>query len=187
LAPPTREEAWTLLTEHTASENLRKHALAVEAAMKAYARKLRVDPELWGLTGLLHDFDYELHPTPEEHPWVGSKILREKGYPDEVIQAILTHAPYTGIPRVTPMEKTLFAVDELCGFLTACALVQPKKSLAEIRVPSVRKKLKDKHFARGVDRDHILAGASELGVDLDEHIAFVLEALQGVAPTLGLG
>jgi putative nucleotidyltransferase with HDIG domain len=184
---PSREDAWSLLTEHTLGENLRKHALAVEAAMRAYATKYDADLGVWGLAGLLHDFDYEAHPTPEEHPVVGVAILREKGYPAEILQAILSHAPYTGVPRATPLEKTLFAVDELCGFLTACALVQPNKTLFEVKVSSVRKKLKDKHFARGVDRDHILAGAAELGVDLDEHIAFVLKALQDVAPLLGLG
>ena len=184
---PRRDEAWALLTEHTASENLRKHALAVEAAMRAYAVRGQADPDLWGLAGLLHDFDYEAHPTPEEHPFVGVSILREKGYPEELIQAILSHAPTTGVPRTTLLEKTLFAVDELSGFLVACALVQPGKTLAEVRVPSVRKKLKDRHFARGVDREHILAGAAELGVDLDEHIRFVLEALHAAAPQLGLG
>jgi putative nucleotidyltransferase with HDIG domain len=183
---PSRQEAWLLLTEHTEGENLRKHALAVEAAMRAYAIKQGSDPEVWGITGLLHDFDYEKHPGPEEHPAFGVSLLREKGYPEEILQAILAHAPHTGVPRITPLEKTLFAVDELCGFLTACALVQPGRSLAEVRTRSVRKKLKDKAFARGVHREHIFQGAEELGVDLDQHIIFVLEALVGVAPTLAL-
>ena len=155
--------------------------------MRAYARRMEGDEDLWGATGLIHDFDYEKHPTPTEHPFVGCKILEERGYPREMIEAILGHATYSGTPRVTPMAKTLFAVDELCGFLTACALVQPGKTLREVRVPSVRKKLKDKHFAKGVDRDHVIRGAAELGVDLDDHIAFVLESLREAAPALGLG
>ena len=185
-ALPSRQEAWLLLTEHTEGENLRKHALAVEAAMRAYAARQVADPEVWGIAGLLHDFDYEKHPSPEEHPAFGASLLREKGYPQEIVQAILAHAPHTGVARITPLEKTLFAVDELCGFLTACALVQPGRSLAEVRIPSVRKKLKDKAFARGVHREHIFQGAEELGVDLDQHISFVLEALVRAAPTLGL-
>jgi len=186
VALPSRQEAWLLLMEHTGGENLRKHALAVEAAMRAYAVRQGGDPEVWGITGLLHDFDYEKHPTPEEHPAFGVSLLREKGYPEEIVRAILAHAPHTGLPRSTPLEKTLFAVDELCGFLTACALVQPGKSLAEVRPGSVRKKLKDKAFARGVHREHIFQGAEELGVDLEQHILFVLDALVRVAPTLGL-
>jgi len=184
---PERDEAWALLAEHTQGEGLRKHALAVEVAMKAYALRLGEDPELWGLAGLLHDFDYEKHPSTTEHPFVGVAILRERGYPEELLRAILSHAPYTGVPRISSLEKALFAVDELCGFLTACALVQPGKTLREVRVPSVRKKLKDKHFAKGVDRDHVIRGAAELGVDLDDHIAFVLESLREAAPALGLG
>lgn len=183
---PTREEAWRLLTDHTGGENLRKHALAVEAAMRAYAARLGGDPEVWGIAGLLHDFDYEKHPRPEEHPSFGVSLLREKQYPEEIVQAILAHAPHTGAPRVTPLEKALFAVDELCGFLTACALVQPGRRLADVRLASIRKKLRDKAFARGVQRDHIFLGAQELGMDLDEHITFVLESLLGVAPSLGL-
>ena len=183
---PSRPDAWSLLTEHTRGENLRKHALAVEAAMRAYAVKLGGDPELWALAGLLHDFDYEAHPAPEEHPVVGSAILRERGYPDELIQAILAHAPHTGVPRVTPLDKALFAVDELCGFLVACALVQPGKRLAEVRVPSVIRKLKDRHFAQGVDRTHIRSGAEDLGVDLETHIGFVLDTLVKSADSLGL-
>ena len=184
---PSRDRAWALLAEHTRSEGLRKHALAVEIAMRAYAVRLGGEVELWGLTGLLHDFDYEAHPSEEEHPYVGAAILRREGYPEELIRAILAHAPYTGEPRSTPLEKTLFAVDELCGFLVACALVQPRRTLAEVKPSSVLKKLKDKHFARGVDRDHIVSGAAELGVDLGEHIAFVLRAIQDSASSLGMG
>jgi putative nucleotidyltransferase with HDIG domain len=183
---PSRDEAWRLLVEHTDGSGLRKHALAVEAAMRAYAIRQGADPEKWGITGLLHDFDYEKHPTPDEHPYFGVAILRQKGYPEEVAQAILAHAPYTGQPRVTPLEKTLFAVDELCGFLVACALVQPGRRLSDVKVASVRKKLKDKAFARGVHREHILQGATELGVDLDEHISFLLESLVAVARDLEL-
>jgi len=183
---PTRQSAWELLSEHTRGEGLLKHALAVEIAMRAYASRLGGDPELWGLTGLLHDFDYEAHPSPEEHPHVGAAILREREYPEEVIRAILSHAPYTGVARVSPMEKALFAVDELCGFLVACALVQPSRSLPEVKPASVLKKLKDKHFARGVDREHIALGAAELQVELPAHIEFVLQALQESAAPLGL-
>jgi putative nucleotidyltransferase with HDIG domain len=183
---PSREEAWELLVEHTDGSGLRKHALAVEAAMRAYARKAGADPEIWGIAGLLHDFDYEKHPDPKEHPFVGVQLLRERGYPEELALAILSHAPHAGRPPETSLERTLFAVDELCGFLTACALVQPGKRLADVRVASVRKKLKDKAFARGVHREHILEGAAALGVDLDEHIAFVLSSLVGIAPSLEL-
>jgi putative nucleotidyltransferase with HDIG domain len=183
---PSREEAWSLLAEHTQGEGLRKHALAVETAMRAYAAKFGEEPDLWGVAGLLHDFDYEQHPTPQEHPHFGAEILRAKGYPELLVRAILSHAPYTGVERLTPMEKSLFAVDELCGFLVACALVQPGRKLSEVKVASVLRKLKDKHFARGVDREHITQGASQLGVDLQEHIGFVLSALQQSAATLGL-
>ena len=183
---PTRQEAWELLSRHTKGEGLLKHAQAVEIAMRAYAGKLGGDPELWGLAGLLHDFGYEAHPSQEEHPYVGADLLRSAGYPEVLIRAILSHAPYTGVDRVTPMERALFAVDELCGFLVACALVQPGRSLSEVKVSSVLKKLKDKHFARGVDRDHIVSGAGELDVELAEHIEFVLQALQGPAASLGL-
>jgi putative nucleotidyltransferase with HDIG domain len=155
--------------------------------MRAYAARLGEDSELWGMAGLLHDFDYESHPSPEEHPHVGAAILREQGYPDDLIRAILSHAPYTGVERITSMEKVLFAVDELCGFLVACALVQPGRTLSEVKVSSVLKKLKDKHFARGVDRDHIVAGAAALNLDLPAHIEFVLQALQSSAALLGLG
>ena len=182
----TREAAWALLTEFTASESLRKHARAVEACMRAYARKLGADENLWAITGLLHDFDYERYPTAEEHPYVGNKILAERGYPDDLRKAIMSHAEYTGVPRETPMEKTLFACDELAGFITAVALVKPNKSLAEVDVKSVRKRLKDKAFARSVNRDDIINGAQQLGIDLDEHIDFCIEALRTIATDLGL-
>ncbi len=181
-----REAGWCLLTEFTESESLRKHALAVEACMRAYARKLGGDEELWGLVGLIHDFDYEKYPTADEHPYKGNEILRERGYSDEIRRAIMSHAEYTGVSRVSPMEKALFACDELAGFLTACALVKPGKSLAEVEAKSVRKKMKDKAFARSVNREDIITGAAELGVDLEEHIAFCIEAMKGVAGELGL-
>jgi len=181
-----RATAWCLLTEFTQSESLRKHALAVEACMRAYARKAGDDEELWGVVGLLHDFDYEKYPSAEDHPYKGSEILKERGYSDEVRRAILSHAQYTGVARVSPMEKTLFACDELAGFITACALVKPGKSLAEVEAPSVRKKMKDKAFARNVHREDILEGAAGLGVDLEQHIAFCIEAMKGIARELGL-
>ncbi|MFZ0479204.1 MAG: HDIG domain-containing metalloprotein [Terriglobales bacterium] len=181
-----REAAWCLLTEFTQSERLRKHALAVEACMRAYARKMGADPELWGMVGLIHDFDYEKYPTAEEHPYKGNEILKERGYSDEVRRAIMSHAEYTGVSRDTPMEKTLFACDELAGFITACALVKPGKSLAEVEAHSVRKKMKDKAFARSVNRDDIIEGAADLGLDLEEHIAFCVEAMKGIARELGL-
>jgi putative nucleotidyltransferase with HDIG domain len=182
-----RQTAWGLLTEYTQSESLRKHALAVEACMRAYARKTGADEALWGLVGLLHDFDYEKFPTAEEHPYKGSEILKERGYSEEIRRAILSHAEYTGVARITPMEKALFACDELAGFITACALVKPGKSLAEVEAKSVRKKMKDKAFARSVNREDIVNGAADLGVELEEHIAFCIEAMKGVATELGLG
>jgi putative nucleotidyltransferase with HDIG domain len=182
-----RNAAWNLLIEFTQSESLRKHALAVEACMRAYARKLGGDEELWGVVGLIHDFDYEKYPTPEEHPFKGNEILGERGYSDEIRRAILSHADYSGVSRDSPMEKALFASDELAGFITAIALVKPGKSLAEVDSKSVRKKMKDKAFARSVSRDDIVNGAKELGVDLDEHIAFCIEAMRGIAAQLGLG
>ena len=181
-----REQAWGLLTEFTQSESLRKHALAVESCMRAYARKFGEDEETWAITGLLHDFDYERHPTVEEHPFVGEKILAERGYPEEIRRAILSHAQYSGVPRQSKMEKTLFACDELSGFITACAMVKPSKSLAEVEAKSVKKKMKDKAFARAVSRSDITEGAAELGVDLEEHIAFCVEAMRSVAGELGL-
>jgi putative nucleotidyltransferase with HDIG domain len=181
-----RESAWCLLTEFTQSESLRKHALAVEACMRAYAQKLGGDQDLWGVVGLIHDFDYEKYPSLEDHPYRGNEILQKRGYSEEIRKAIMSHAEYTGVPRLTPMEKALFACDELAGFITACALVKPGKSLAEVEAPSVRKKLKDKAFARSVNRQDIVNGAAELGVDLEQHIAFCIEAMKGIAPALGL-
>jgi putative nucleotidyltransferase with HDIG domain len=186
-----REEAWGLLCEFTQSESLRKHALAVEACMRAYARKLGGDEDLWGLTGLLHDFDYERWPNADhhplnEHPYQGSQILRERGYPEPMIHAVLGHAQYSGVARVSALDHTLFACDELAGFLTACALVKPRKSIDEVEASAVKKKLKDKAFARGVNRDDVYRGAEELGIPLEEHIAFCIEALRTVAPELGL-
>ena len=182
----TRADAWALMTEHTESESLRRHMLAVEAAMRAYARKYGEDEEKWAITGLLHDFDYEKHPTPQEHPFVGNKILEERGYPEEIRRAILSHADYSGVKRESRMEKTLYACDELSGFITASALVKPNKSLAEVEAKSVRKKMKDKAFARAVNRDDIINGAADMGVDLEEHIAFCIEAMKAIAPELGL-
>jgi putative nucleotidyltransferase with HDIG domain len=179
-----RESA--LLTEFTQSESLRKHALAVEACMRAYARKLAGDEELWGVVALLHDFDYEKYPSLEDHPYKGNEILKERGWPEEIRRAIMSHAEYTGVTRDTPMEKALFACDELAGFITAVALVKPGKSLAEVDAKSVRKKMKDKAFARSVNRNDIVNGAAELGVDLEEHIGFCIEAMKGIADKLGL-
>ncbi|HEX6251649.1 MAG TPA: HD domain-containing protein [Gemmatimonadaceae bacterium] len=188
---PTREQALALMQEFTASDSLRKHMLAVEAGMRAYAEKLGEDVELWGLAGLLHDFDYErfpndAHSPTEEHPSEGVRILRERGYPEEVLEAILGHAAYTGAPRNSRMAKALFAVDELTGLITATALVKPSRSVADVDARSVRKKMKDKAFARGVNREDIVDGASDLGVDLDEHISFVIGAMQREAASLGL-
>lgn len=182
-----RDQAWAVLTEFTVNHNLIKHALAVEAAMRAYARKYGEDEETWGIVGLLHDFDYEQHPTAEEHPFAGMEILRQRGWPTEIIEAVASHADYTGIPRDTLMKKALFAVDELTGLIVAVALVRPSKSLADVDVEAVRKKWRDKAFARGVNRADIERGAAELGVDLSEHISTVITAMQGIAVELGLG
>ena len=181
-----REDAWALLCEYTKSPGLRKHGLAVEAAMRAYARRYAEDEEKWAIVGLLHDFDYEVHPTLEKHPTEGSKILREKGYPEDVIYAVLCHADHLGLERRSLMDKAIYAVDELTGLITAVALVKPSKSLAEVDAPSVRTKMKDKAFARSVNRDDIVRGAAALGVDLEEHIAFVIEAMKPAAGALGL-
>ena len=185
-----RDAAWGLLTEFTQSESLRKHALAVEACMRAYARKLASgspdEEELWGVVGLLHDFDYDKYPSLDNHPYKGNEILKERGYAEEIRRAIMSHADYTGVTRDTPMEKALFACDELAGFITAVALIKPSKSLAEVDAKSVRKRMKDKAFARKVNRDDIVNGAAGLGVDLDEHIAFCIEALKPIANKLGL-
>ena len=188
----TRDRALTLMHEYTASDALRKHMYAVEIAMRAMAERMGEDPEAWGLVGLLHDFDYERYPNAahsatEEHPAEGVRILASQGLPESMQRAILGHASYCGVPRDTPMARALFAVDELAGFLVACALVRPSRSLQDLEVSSVKKKLKDKAFARGVNRDDVVHGAEELGVPLDEHIGFMLEALRPHERTLGLG
>ncbi len=187
-----RDDALALMHEYTPSDALRKHMYAVEAALRAYAAKYGEDQDSWGVVGLLHDFDYErfpndAHSATEEHPSEGSRILAAKGYPEHLRRAIMGHASYTGVPRDTLLARTLFAVDELCGFLVACALVRPSRSLADLEVSSVKKKLKDKAFARGVNRDEVRQGAEELGVPLEDHIAFVIQALRPVEQTLGLG
>jgi predicted hydrolase (HD superfamily) len=204
-----RESAWCLLTEFTQSESLRKHALAVEACMRSCALKYgsyqgmpsgmpqapdpaspdgpnSVDEDLWGIVGLIHDFDYEKWPSLDDHPYKGNEILKQRGWPDVIARAVMSHAEYTGVTRDTPLEKALFACDELAGFITAVTLIKPSKSLAEVDVKSVRKRMKDKAFARKVNRDDIVNGAAELGVDLDEHIAVCIEAMKGIAGELGL-
>jgi len=188
----TRDEALALMQEYTQSDALRKHMFAVEAAMRAYAGRFGGDADQWGLVGLLHDFDYERYPNAsrsptDEHPSAGVRVLRERGVSEEICTVILGHAGYTDVPRETQMAKTLFAVDELCGFLVACALVRPSKSLMDLEVSSVKKKLKDKAFARGVNREEVHQGAAELGIPLDEHIQFVIAALRPAERTLGLG
>jgi predicted hydrolase (HD superfamily) len=186
----TREAAWNLLTEFTQSESLRKHALAVEACMRTCSRKYGdgspAAEELWGIVGLIHDFDYERWPTLEDHPYRGNEILTERGCPERIRRAIMSHAEYTGVTRDTPMEKALFACDELAGFITAVALIKPSKSLADVDVKSVRKRMKDKAFARKVNREDIIQGAANLAVDLDEHIGFCIEAMKPIAKELGL-
>ena len=187
-----RAEALQLMHEHTQSASLRQHMLAVEVAMRAYAEKYGEDPETWGIVGLLHDFDYEKFPNQEHsptegHPAWGVRLLRDKGVPEPLCRAILGHGNYTGVPRDTKMAQTLFAVDELCGFLVACALVRPSKSFADLEVSSVKKKLKDRAFARGVNRDDVNRGAAEIGVPLEEHVAFVIQALRPAESALGLG
>jgi putative nucleotidyltransferase with HDIG domain len=182
---PTRDQAWETLTKYTQSEALRRHALAVEAAVGAYARKFGEDEELWRVTALLHDFDYEMHPTLDEHPQDGAPILRDEGYPEEVVEGVLSHAEHLGLPRDTPMKRTLFACDELAGFIHACGLVRPD-GIDTLEPKSVRKKLKQPSFAAGVNRDDVTNGAEALGVDLDEHIAFVTEAMRPIARDLGL-
>jgi predicted hydrolase (HD superfamily) len=188
----TRDDALALMQEYTPSEALRKHMYAVELGMRAYARKLGEDEERWGVVGLVHDFDYERYPNDahsptEEHPSWGVRLLRERGLEEASCQAILGHAPYTGVARTSTMAKALFAVDELCGFLVACALVRPSRSLQDLEVRSVKKKLKDKAFARGVSRDDIVRGAEELGVPLDDHIQFLIDALRPAEGQIGLG
>ena len=179
-----RQAAWELLNQYTSNVNLIRHALAVEAAMKAYADRFGEDPELWSVAGLIHDFDYERFP--EKHPQKGAAILKEAGYPEEIVEAVLAHADHTGVPRRTRLAKALYAVDELCGFITAATLVRPGKRVADLPVRSVKKRMKDKAFARAVDRDAIRRGAEELGVELDEHIGVVVGAMAGIADQLGL-
>lgn len=181
-----REAAWGLLTEFTQSESLRKHAMAVEACLRAYARRFGEDENQWALAGLLHDFDYERWPSAEDHPFRGNEILAERGWPEEIRRAILSHADYSGVKRESRLEHALFACDELAGFITACALVRPDKSILTLEPRSVRKRMKDKAFARAVSRDDIVNGAAELGVDLDEHIGFCITAMQRIAKELGL-
>jgi putative nucleotidyltransferase with HDIG domain len=188
---PSRDETLAIMHEHTASDSLRKHMLSVEAAMRAYAEKFGEDADRWGITGLIHDFDYERYPNEahsatEEHPAEGVRILRGRGFPEDILEAILGHAQYSGVPRESMMAKTLFAVDELTGLITATALVKPSRSVMEVEARSVKKKMKDKAFARGVNRDDVINGAADLGVDLDEHIAFVIAAMQRVAADIGL-
>ena len=186
---PDRNEAWELLCEYTKGESLRKHALAVEAAMRACVKRYGApedDEDEWGLVGLLHDFDYEMFPSAEQHPFTGANILCGRGYSERFIRAIMGHATYTGVPRDTAMARALFATDELCGFLVACALVRPNKSLDDLEVSSMKKKLKDKAFARSVNRDDIRQGVEELGVDMDEHIRFTIDALRPVQVQIGL-
>ncbi len=180
-----RQAAFGLLAEYTKNENLRKHALAVEVCMRAYARKFGEDEDKWGIVGLIHDFDYEMYPNAPDHPLKGGEVLREKDYPEEVRRAILGHADYTGVPRDTLMAKALFACDELVGFITACSLVRPDK-IQSLEAKSVRKRMKDKAFARSVSREDITKGAEELGVPLDDHITFCIEAMRSIAATLGL-
>ena len=181
-----RATAYKVIEEHVKTDSLRRHLLAVEECMRAYARKVGEDEETWGIAGMVHDFDWEVCPTPESHPTFGAEILRSQGFPEEIVRAVLSHGNHTGIARETLMEKALFACDELSGFVTAVALVRPTKSLADTAVRSVKRKMKDKAFAKSVSRDDMVQGAEELEVDLDEHIAFIIEALKPVAPQLGL-
>ena len=182
----SRDAAWSVLTEFTRSDSLRKHARAVEASMRAYARRYGEDPEAWGVAGMLHDFDYEMHPRAPQHPLKGAEILLARGVPERLVRAILAHADYAGMPRVALLERALYACDELSGFVHAVALVRPGRVITGLEPASVRKKLKDKGFARTVNRDDVYRGADELGVPLDEHIAFVVAALSDIAPDLGL-
>jgi predicted hydrolase (HD superfamily) len=183
---PSRDEAWALLTEWTQSESLRKHALAVEAAVRGYARRFGEDEDAWGLVALLHDFDYERFPTPDDHPFRGCDELRRRGYPEWVMRAILSHAQYSGVPRESNLEKSLFACDEMAGFVTAAALVRPSKSVLDLEAASVIKRMKDKAFARAVSRDDLRIGAEELGLPLDVHVTNVIESLREQADALGL-
>jgi len=183
---PTRQEGWALVTEHVQSESLRRHCLAVETAMRAYARHAGEDEEAWGLVGLVHDFDYEMHPTDDLHPEAGIPILIERGYPEWVLRAIRSHADYLDVPRQSPLERTLYAVDELTGFIGAVALVRPSRAVAEVTPESVRKKMKDKRFAAAIHRDALERGAVELGVPFDDHVRFVVAAMTENAAALGL-
>jgi predicted hydrolase (HD superfamily) len=185
-ALPTRDQALALLHEWVENPSLRKHCYAVEAAMRAYARLEGADEDRWGLTGLIHDFDWERHPDAQRHPMLGVEHLRAQGWPDDILRAVLGHATYSGVPRDTAMARALFACDELCGLVVACALVTPDKSLDQVEVSSVKKKMKRADFARNVNREDITAGVAELGVDLDQHIATVLGALRGIKTELGL-
>jgi putative nucleotidyltransferase with HDIG domain len=182
----SRQVAWSILTEFTAGDGLRKHARAVEASMRAYAARYAEDVEAWGIAGLLHDFDYEMHPRAPGHPLKGAEILLARGVPESIVYAVLAHADYSGMPRVSRLDRALYACDELSGFVHACALVRPGRSIAGLEPASVKKKLRDKAFARTVNRDDVYRGAEELGVDLDAHIAFVIAALSGVASEIGL-
>jgi putative nucleotidyltransferase with HDIG domain len=181
-----RDQAYQIVTDHVAQENLIHHMLAVEAAMQDYAVRLGEDPDLWGMAGLLHDYDWEIHPTLDSHPQDGAALLRERGVPESVVTCILSHADHTGVPRQTPMQKALFACDELTGLITAVALVRPSKSLYDVKLKSVRKKWKDARFAAGVDRDEVERAAQDFGVPLDEHIGNVLQSMKRIAPQLGL-
>jgi putative nucleotidyltransferase with HDIG domain len=181
-----RQQAWEIVCEFTKSDSLRRHALAVEACVEAYASKFGEDQAKWGMTALLHDFDWEVHPQAPDHPMKGEPILAERGVPEEIRRAILSHANYSGVPRVSALEKTLFACDELAGFLTAVSYVKPTRSIHSVDVASVRKKLKDKGFARSVSRDDIVNGAAELGADLDQHIEFCIQAMRARAAELGI-
>ena len=183
---PTREDAWNLLCEYTESDSLRRHGLAVEQVMRKMAQKYGEDEELWAMTGLLHDFDYEKYPTMEEHPYVGNKILKEKGYPEELTTAIMGHANYTGVLRESLMDKALYAADEISGFMFAVTYVRPSKSIHDVKVKSVKKKLKQKSFAASVNREEVYEGPEELDVTLDEHIQFIIDALKEKAEDLGL-
>jgi putative nucleotidyltransferase with HDIG domain len=182
----SRDQAWSVLTEFTQSDSLRKHARAVEASMRAYAARYDENVEAWGVAGMLHDFDYEMHPRAPHHPMKGAEILLSRGVPEPIVHAILAHADYSGVPRVSRLDRALYACDELSGFVHAVALVRPGRVITGLEPPSVRKKLKDKGFARTVNRDDVYRGATELGVDLDAHIAFVIAALTEVAPEIGL-
>jgi putative nucleotidyltransferase with HDIG domain len=181
-----RQDAWEIVTEFTQNENLIKHMLAVEAAMRAYARRFGGDEELWATVGLLHDFDWEIHPTFPDHPMKGAEILRQRGWPESIVRSVLSHADFTGVPRSGDLEHALFAVDELTGLITAVALVRPSKSIHDVDVKAIKKKWKDKAFARGANREDIERGTAELGIPLDEHIQVVLTAMQGIADLLGL-